>query len=113
MADPWFDPNLYAWMPGTFFGVACGILGAVAGTLAPRGKARSLVLGSFLVLFVASVLFLVASIYAWYSGQPYGIWYGLGLPGLLGIILIPSLFPVMIVRYREAEDRSMKAKDLE
>jgi peptidoglycan/LPS O-acetylase OafA/YrhL len=113
MPEPWFDPNLYAWIPGTFFGVACGILGGVAGTLAPRGKARSLVQGLFLCLLVASVLFLVTSFYAWYSGQPYGIWYGLGLPGLLGIILIPSLFPIILQRYRQAEERSIKAKDLE
>ncbi len=37
MSDPWFDPNLYAWIPGTAFGVTGGLWGGLAGTLAPAG----------------------------------------------------------------------------
>ena len=57
-------------------------------------------------------MFLVAGIYAYFSGQPYGIWYGLGLPGLLGLILFPSLLPVVYLRYRQSEERTMQAKDI-
>ena len=113
MAEPWFDPNLYAWIPGTAFGVIGGTLGSLAGTLAPLGKARPLIIGSFYLMLVASITFLAVATYAYCSGQPYGIWYGLGLPGVLGMILFPSLLPVVYLRYRQAEERSMQAQDLE
>lgn len=113
MPEPWFNPNLYAWIPGTVYGVAGGLLGGLAGTLAPQGKARSLVVGSFYTMIGISILLLIVGVAAYFSGQPYGIWYGLGLPGVLGVILFPSLLPVIHRRYREAEERSMKAQDME
>ena len=42
MSEPWFDPNRYAWIPGTALGVLGGILGSMAGVLAPRGRAKGL-----------------------------------------------------------------------
>ena len=112
MNEPWFDPNTYAWIPGTFFGTLCGLWGACAGLLAPQGKARRLILASSALLVLVAVLLLVASVIAFFSGQPYGIWYGLGLPGLIGLIVMPSLFPVILLRYRQAEQRKLEASDL-
>ena len=112
MTPPWFDPNAWAWLPGTAFGCLAGLWGACAGTLAPRGKARGFVLGFGVLLMVAAAIFLVAAIVAYFVGQPYGIWFGLGLPGLQGVVLLPALFPLVLLRYRQAEERRMAARDL-
>jgi CHASE2 domain-containing sensor protein len=112
MIDPWFDPNLYGWIPGTLLGVVGGTLGAVTGTLAPRGKAQRLVLGLYMAVIVACACLLAVGLVALLTGQPYGVWYGLGFPGLLGVIIVGALFPVVRQRYREAEARRLAAGDL-
>ena len=61
---------------------------------------------------VFSIGLLIVAVYALLSGQPYGVWYSLGLPGLLGTFLFSILTPVILNRYREAERRSMSAQDL-
>ena len=109
MIEPWFDPNAYAWIPGTVFGMLGGLMGALAGTLAPKGKAKSTMIGMWWCFIGVGGLFLLTSLLAFFSGQPYGIWYGFGLPGLMGIILFPVLLPVVQKRYREAEERRMQA----
>jgi hypothetical protein len=110
--NAWFDPNLYAWIPGTLLGVVGGTLGALAGALAPRGRARGLVLGLFAAAALASFALLAIGVAALLVGQPYGIWYGFGLPGLLGSVLFAALYPVVQRRYLEAETRRLQAADL-
>ena len=112
MSQPWFDANTYAWIPGAVFGTLGGCLGAVAGTLASTGKAKGLVLGTWCVFIAIAVLFLLISLFDLYVGQTYGIWYGFGLPGLLGVIVFPSLLPVILKRYGEAEQRKMQSEDI-
>ncbi|MBK9114436.1 MAG: hypothetical protein IPM22_02015 [Betaproteobacteria bacterium] len=111
MAVPWFDPNLYAFIPGTLLGVVGGTMGALAGTLAPRGRARAFVVGAFAAMLALCAVMLVAAVVALAAGQPYGVWYGLGLPGLIGIVVFGALLPVVLARYREAETRRMGAAD--
>ena len=112
MADPWFDPNLYSWIPGTLLGVFGGTWGALAGTCAPKGRARSLVLGTGWMILGASVVMLIVAIVALSTGQPYGIWYGLGLPGVIGPIVIGANLPNVMRVYRSAEERKLSAGDL-
>ncbi len=112
MIVPWFDPNLYAWIPGTLLGVVGGTLGAVTGTLAPRGKARRLVLGLYVAVIVMCACLLGVGVVALLAGQPYGVWYGLGFPGLLGIVVVGALYPMARRHYREAEARRLAAGDL-
>jgi hypothetical protein len=111
MNDPWFDPNRWAWLPGTLLGVLGGLWGGLAGTLAPQGKARRLVLGSGELLQWLSVILLGAGLIALFTGQPYGIWYGLGLAGLIGTVVLGPALPQIRKRYREAEERRMQAED--
>lgn len=112
MNDPWFDPGRWAWLPGTLLGSLCGVWGALLGVLAPRGKARGLVLGVGWTFLGIAMVLLVAGVVALWSGQPYGIWYGLGFPGLLVGGLMTMFLPMARLRYREAEERRMQARDL-
>ena len=112
MTEPWFNPNLFSFIPGTLLGIAGGTLGALAGALAPRGKARALVVGAFVAAIVVSLGLFVAALVALVAGQPYGVWYGLGLPGLLGVVVLGALLPVVLARYRDAETRRIGAADL-
>src|SRR5262249_34168178 len=111
MNDPWFDPS-YAWLPGTLLGCVGGLVGGLAGVLAPRGRAKALVLGSFWALFVTSAVLLVAGVIALRAGQPYAVWYGLGLAGLIGVLVLGYNGPQIPRAYRQAEERRMQAQDL-
>jgi hypothetical protein len=107
MNEPWFDPNQYSWIPGTVLGVFGGLLGGVAGVLAPKGRAKGFVLGLWVVSLAASALLLIAGIVALAFGQPYGVWYGLLLPGVLGLSVLGGLLRVVVQRYQEAERRRL------
>lgn len=111
MSEPWFDAMLWAWLPGTLLGCLGGLWGALAGSLAPAGRGRGLILGSGLLIVGTCLVLLVLGVTALMKGQPYGVWYGLGFPGLLGIILFASLLPVVLKRYGEAEQRKIQAED--
>jgi len=111
MNDPWFTTNM-AWLPGTVFGTLGGLWGSLAGTLAPMGRARKLVLGSGWAFFGVALVLLAGSMIGAVSGQPYLVWYSLGLPGVLGVILFPVLLPQVYRRYQEAETRRMEAQNL-
>lgn len=112
MIEPWFDPNAYAWIPGTALGVLAGTWGSVVGILAPRGKAKSMSLGLGWLLLAASGIMLAAGLSALYCKQPYGVWYGLLLPGILGPVVLGTNLPTVYRRYHESEKRRMEAEDL-
>jgi len=112
MTEPWFDANYFSWIPGTLLGVLIGTWGALGGLLAPRGKGKGLVIGIWGVLMTASVVLFIAGVAALITGQPHGIWYGLGFPGLLGLFLLGGLSFVVKMRYRQAEAQRLQAKDL-
>lgn len=113
MNDAWFNANQYAWIPGTLLGVLGGTFGGVVGSLAPMGKGRRLVMAAWWLLVICCAGLLAAGTVAFVAKQPYGVWYGLALPGLLGLILFPALKPTITSAYRMAEERRMQAKDLE
>ena len=70
-------------------------------------------MGAWYTILGTCLLLLALSIVAFLSGQPYGVWYGLGLPGVVGTIVMGSLLPLIKLRYRQAEERKMKAQDLD
>jgi uncharacterized membrane protein len=112
MNEPWFNANAWAWLPGTLCGCLGGLWGTCTGLLAPRGKARGFVLGFGLLLIAVSAASLVAGLVAYRAGQPYGIWYGLGLPGVIGLCVMVPNYAVVLMRYRQAEERRMQAEDM-
>jgi hypothetical protein len=114
MAEPWYDPNWYGWIPGASLGVVGGLWGTFAGLI---GRHRpALVTGSLWLWLAGSVVLLATAVYALVQGQPYGVWYGLGLPGLLGtcmgIFFLFTIRPVLLRAQREEEERRMQARDL-
>ncbi len=111
MTEPWFDANQYAWIPGTALGVLGGTWGTLVGILAPRGKGKPLIIGLWGLLMAYSLVLLITGVFALTQNQPYGIWYGLAFPGLLGLVLLGSLSYVMRLRYRQAEAQRLQAKD--
>lgn len=112
MTEPWFNPNAYAWIPGTLVGVAGAIEGVLSGVFASRGKCKVLVMGVHLAILLCCGGLLAVGIAVWLTGQPYGIWYGLGFPGLLGLVIFTPLTWVVRKQYIQAELRKSIAKDL-
>lgn len=113
MNEPWIS-NME--MVGGILGSIGGILGGVVGTLAsvfiPKGKAKKLVLGVDIFAFILSGILLAVGIIAYLSGQPYNIWYGFGLCGLIGTPLYGMMFFVFRMEYRKAELRKSMSEDL-
>lgn len=116
MAEPWFDPQTFgAWfgaIAGGGLGALCGTLGAAAGVFAPRGVAKRFVLGAWYVMLAIGLLLLLAGAYAIVGGQPWVIWYGPVLSGVIVLIVMGGLLPVIRMRYREAEHRKIDAHGL-
>lgn len=112
MSAPWFDPMTFGWMPGTTLGVLGGRWGAAVGVLAPQGRAKGLVFAITAALLAASVLMLGLGVLGFFAGQPYGVWYALGLSGLIGLGVIGPNALVVRHRYRQAEERRMHARDV-
>ena len=84
---PWFEPTAWGWLPGAALGILGGVVGTLIGLLAPRGKARALVLGVTALAVLLSAAALAAGAVARLAGQPFGIWYGFALPGMLGLLV--------------------------
>jgi hypothetical protein len=115
VAEPWFDPNTFgAWfgaIGGGIGGSLGGLWGALGGVLAPRGKGRAFILGFGWLMVVAGVVSLAFGLYALAVGQPYGIWYGPVLLGIIVTTVVGSLMPVVRLRYRQADERRLQAED--
>ena len=111
MNEPWFHPG-WLGLLGSFVGILGGLVGILAGIFIPKGKAKKLVLGVNTFAFAVGFISLVVGIIAYFSGQPYGIWYGFGLCGLLGTVLSGTFFFVFRYEYRKAELRKSMSEDL-
>ena len=112
MIQPWFDPYQYAWIPGTAYGVLAALMAAVVGWFAPRGRAREFVLRAWFAIWAVALALLIAGLVALIRGQPWGVWYGLLLPGAIGALVVGGNSLVIRKTYRQVEERRLAAKDL-
>ncbi|MGE0608984.1 MAG: hypothetical protein AB7O62_17950 [Pirellulales bacterium] len=112
MNEPWFNAAYFAWIPGTLLGVCGGLWGTLVGVLGPMGKGKSWMIAMGWGMLAACAVLLLAGLAALLAGQPYGIWYGLGFQGLLGLFIVGGLLPVVKKTYQLAEQRRMNAQDL-
>ena len=113
MTEPWLDPLkfgiFYGGVGGGVLGALGGILGALSGVLAPKGKGRSFILGTFTLMTLFGIANLAVGIYAIVNRQPYGIWYPLLLIGFILTVVFAALKPVVRKRYEDVEARKMEA----
>jgi len=116
------DPSTHEWwssqigaligaIGGGGLGSLAGLLGAAAGSLAPQGKARGVVLGTFSALIALGVALASGGLSALLVGQPRHVWMPLLLiGGVLTLVLIP-LRPIVKKRYAEAEARRLHSEE--
>ena len=113
--SPWWSEQAMAWIGaigGGGIGVLCGTLGALGGWLAPRGKGKAVVVPVHGAVVTAGIVSLGAGIAAVSMGQPYHVWYPLLLGGFIMTMVMGGLFPVVLLRYRQAEQRRLQAEEL-
>ena len=110
--QPWFENwGLVGGLLGGGIGLLGGVYGTVVGICAPRGKAKRLVFGLHWFALLLGLALLVGGITALVTGQPYGVWYALLLPGALLTVLIICFTPMVKLRYRQAEHRKLNAEE--
>jgi hypothetical protein len=104
MAEPWFDANSWAWLPGTVLGCLCGLWGSLAGTLVPRGQGRIVVYGVGLLAVALATAAVIAGLVGLVNGQPFNVWFYLVIP-LLPLDAMLVVFLCLLPRlYRQAEE---------
>lgn len=110
MTEPWFDPNHWAWLPGTLLGCLIGLWGGLTGTLLPLGKGRIVVFGLGLLSIGLATASMIMGLIALASGQPFDVWFF-----LIGPILPMNIFLVVALcflpmGYRMVEARRMRSE---
>ncbi|CAN5197637.1 hypothetical protein BH10PLA2_BH10PLA2_23790 [soil metagenome] len=112
MTPWWTDPQ--AGLVGGVAGSVLGILGGVWGTLvgigASRGKWKPIVYGLSIFMVGTGVACLFAAIVALAMGQPFFVYYPLGLIGLISTAVIGAQMPMVRKRYQEADNRRLEAE---
>ncbi|MDQ7013239.1 MAG: hypothetical protein Q9O74_05000 [Planctomycetota bacterium] len=114
MNDWWTnqDAGLIGAIGGSAIGVLGGLFGSVVGICAPKGIARGPVLGGQLAMAAFGVALLIAGVVAIVQHQPVHVWLPLVLGGSLLAGLMGGLYPVVRMRYAQAEARRMDAEAL-
>ncbi|MHB1458868.1 MAG: hypothetical protein ACYC0V_18305 [Armatimonadota bacterium] len=97
---------------GGSFGALGGILGALTGVYANRGKAKTLIIGMWIVFLGISTVSLLAGFVALAGRQSFWVYYPLLLMGFIGTIVGGSLMRVVHAAYAQAELRQMHARDV-
>ena len=98
MSIPWYA---LMWIPGTLLGITIGVLGSFIGVRASRGKLRPSALKLMLAMMAVSAIFMVIGVATLAMGQPWGMWYGFLLPGLIGLVVLGANLPVVKKRIQE------------
>lgn len=113
--EPWFDgptAGLVGGIGGSLIGVWGGVFGSLCGWLVPKGRGKGFLLGSQIVQAVLGVALLLTGVTALAMGQPYHVWYGFLLSGVLMTLLGAMFFFTLRKRYRDTELRKMRADEL-
>ncbi len=112
----WWTPQQAGLLGGLIGGGGGGVLiggigGGLCGTLAGKGLARRFVMSYITAMGVLFAGVLLVGLYALAIGQPYHVWYVLGLPGALGTFFgIGGIF-MFRRRYAQHEQRTLAAEE--
>jgi hypothetical protein len=98
-------------MGGLIGALAGGVGGPMMGILAPKGKAKGLVVGFQLFWIAVGVGLLITGVVALMLGQPGYVGHPFLLVGFITTAVVGGLFPVTLLRYREAEKRKLDAEE--
>jgi hypothetical protein len=113
--EPWFNPNVFCpyfgGIGGGLGGIFCGTWGAAAGSLAPRGKGKTLIIGVGWFILAVGIGALGLGLVALVAGQPYGIWYAPLLAGFVVTLVTGILLPMVYLRYRQTDLRKLQAEE--
>lgn len=109
-AKAWWGARAAGAMGG-ILGGTMGVLGAITGILASRGKARGFVLGVYWGLLGVGLCLLAVGIIAVIRHQPYAVYFAPLFAGGLASTLSLVLMPVVRRRYQDQELRRMSAAD--
>jgi len=109
-ADAWWTDRT-AGLVGGVGGALVGVLGAMIGSLASRGRARRLVLGTMTGLVGLGTVLLGAGAAALVASQPYGVTGSLLLGGAVLVVVVGSMIRTVKRSYAQVELRKMKALD--
>lgn len=112
MNEPWVNPGIIGGILGGTMGLLGAITGTLGGVLAPRGKAKKLVLGVELFSLALSLILLMIGIVAYLAGQPRNVWLTFGYTGLICTVIWSIGLVVILKRYRDAELRKSMSEDL-
>lgn len=107
----WITAGNTSGLLGAGVGITAGLCGAMAGFLAPRGKARWLVTGFMYTLIVAGAIMLIGGLYLWQTSGLTAAYPFLLCGFILLVVFIPQIF-VIRRTYEAAEMRRMKASNI-
>jgi hypothetical protein len=112
---PWWtdqQAGLFGGIGGGVGGLLGGVFGTLAGICAPRGKCKGLVVGLAVFMIGTGISSLIVGVIALSLQQPYGVYYPLLLIGIACTMVFGMGLPVVLQRYREADNRRLEAEEL-
>jgi len=98
--EPWFDPQMAGKLGGiigTSFGLIGALIGCTSNTLVQKGW-RKPMYAIFTVAIISGLIMLITGAIAFFTQQPYHVWYAFLLPGILCTCLF--LFLLITIRKR-------------
>ena len=109
--DAWWSQQTSGLLGGVAGGLL-GVLGALIGMFASRGKARRFVIGTLILGGVLGVVAAGSGIVALLVGQPYQVWFLLLLLGVILGAVFGGLVRSVSTRYQARELQKMRSHDL-
>ena len=112
--EPWFSEPMAGVIGGVlgagYGGVLCGgIGGGVFGSLASLGKCVAAAKIYFKSMIALGLVIAGVGLIALLMDQPRHVWYSILFPGALGAFITGVVYPSVLARIRDAEQRRLEA----